>query len=87
MSGVTVALGTPNPRQREFLRCRKKYVAFGGVTYVAANAFADFDTITEVDFGDAMYELGRRSSSSCHRSSSPAASTRCTRSPTAPSPS
>ena len=26
MSGVTVALGTPNPRQREFLRCRKKYV-------------------------------------------------------------
>lgn len=30
MSGVTVALGTPNPRQREFLQCRKKYVAFGG---------------------------------------------------------
>lgn len=30
MSGVTMALGTPNPRQREFLRCRKKYVAFGG---------------------------------------------------------
>ena len=25
-----MALGTPNPRQREFLACEKKYVAFGG---------------------------------------------------------
>ena len=43
----------------------QKVVFTGGVTYMAANAFADFDTITEVDFGDAMYELGRRSFYSC----------------------
>ena len=43
----------------------KKVVFTGGVTYVAANAFADFDSITEVDFGDAMYELGTRSFYSC----------------------
>ena len=30
MRGDTMALGTPNPRQREFLACRRKYVAFGG---------------------------------------------------------
>ena len=43
----------------------QKVVFTGGVTYVAANAFADYDTITEVDFGDAMYELGKRSFYSC----------------------
>ena len=30
MKGAVMALGTPNPRQREFLACRKKYIAFGG---------------------------------------------------------
>ena len=30
MSGEIMVLGTPNPRQREFLACRKKYIAFGG---------------------------------------------------------
>ena len=30
MSGEVMVLGTPNPRQREFLACRKKYIAFGG---------------------------------------------------------
>ena len=43
----------------------QKVVFTGGVTYVASGAFADFDTITEVDFGDAMYELGKRSFYSC----------------------
>lgn len=43
----------------------QKVVFTGGVTYVAAGAFADYDTITEVDFGDAMYELGKRSFYSC----------------------
>ena len=43
----------------------QKVVFTGGVTYVASCAFADFDTITEVDFGDAMYELGKRSFYSC----------------------
>lgn len=43
-----------------------KKVAFtGGVTYVGAGAFADFDSITEVDFGEAMYELGARSFYGC----------------------
>lgn len=43
----------------------QKVVFTGGVTYVASGAFADYDTITEVDFGDAMYELGKRSFYSC----------------------
>ena len=43
----------------------QKVIFTGGVTYVASGAFADFDTITEVDFGDAMYELGKRSFYSC----------------------
>ena len=30
MKGAVLALGTPNPRQREFLACWKKYIAFGG---------------------------------------------------------
>ena len=43
----------------------QKVVFTGGVTYVASGAFEDYDTITEVDFGDAMYELGKRSFYSC----------------------
>lgn len=43
----------------------ERVIFSGGVTYVAANAFADYDTITDVDFGDAMYELGKRSFYSC----------------------
>ena len=43
----------------------QKVIFTGGVTYVASGAFADYDTITEVDFGDAMYELGKRSFYSC----------------------
>ena len=43
----------------------QKVIFTGGVTYVASGAFADYDTITEVDFGDAMYELGKRGFYSC----------------------
>lgn len=43
----------------------QKVVFTGGVTYVAAFAFSDCDAITEVDFGDAMYELGQGSFYSC----------------------
>ena len=37
----------------------------GNITYVAASAFEDCDKITKVDFGPAMYELGKRSFYSC----------------------
>lgn len=37
----------------------------GNITYVAASAFEDYDKITKVDFGPAMYELGVRSFYSC----------------------
>lgn len=30
MKETVLTLGTPNPRQREFLQCEKRYVAFGG---------------------------------------------------------
>ena len=30
MSEITLRIPCPNPRQAEFLRCRKKYIAFGG---------------------------------------------------------
>lgn len=37
----------------------------GNITYVAASAFEDYNSITQVDFGPAMYELGARSFYSC----------------------
>ncbi len=37
----------------------------GNITYVAAGAFEDYDQITEIDFGPAMYELGTRAFYSC----------------------
>ncbi len=27
---MEIYIGTPNERQKEFLRCEKKYIAFGG---------------------------------------------------------
>ena len=30
MTEKILTIGRPNPRQREFLACEKKYVAFGG---------------------------------------------------------
>lgn len=42
-----------------------KVVFTGGVTYVGAYAFKDYDALKSVDFGDAMYELGKQSFYSC----------------------
>lgn len=42
-----------------------KVVFSGGVTYVGAYAFKDYDSLKEVDFGDAMYELGKQAFYSC----------------------
>lgn len=37
----------------------------GGVAYVGAFAFKDYDNLKEIDFGKAMYELGKQSFYSC----------------------
>lgn len=37
----------------------------GGVTYVGAASFKDFDSLTSVSFGDAMYELGSEAFRDC----------------------
>lgn len=42
-----------------------KVVFTGGVTYVGAHAFQDYDALKTVEFGDAMYELGKQSFYSC----------------------
>ncbi len=42
-----------------------KVVFTGGVTYVGGYAFKDYDALKSVDFGDAMYELGKQSFYSC----------------------
>ena len=42
-----------------------KVVLAGGVTYVGAHAFEDYDKLEAVDFGDVIYELGKRSFYSC----------------------
>lgn len=43
----------------------QKVVLSGGVTTVGANAFRDYDAITEVDFGEALNMLGAGSFASC----------------------
>ena len=43
----------------------EKVVLSGGVTTVGANAFRDYDAITEVDFGEALNMLGAGSFASC----------------------
>ena len=37
----------------------------GGVTYVGANAFRDYDSLVAVDFGNAMHTIGERAFQSC----------------------
>ena len=37
----------------------------GGVTYIGAYAFKDYDGLKTVDFGDALYEIGPFAFSSC----------------------
>lgn len=43
----------------------KRLVFAGGVTYIGADAFSDFDALTEVDFGSALYEIGPRAFQGC----------------------
>lgn len=42
-----------------------KVVFAGGVAYVGANSFKDYDNLKEIDFGKDMYELGKQSFYSC----------------------
>jgi len=42
-----------------------KVVLTGGVTYLGAYSFKDYDAIQDVDFGDAIYELGKQAFYAC----------------------
>lgn len=42
-----------------------KVVFEGSVSYIGANAFRDYDSLKEVDFGDVMYEIGAGAFYSC----------------------
>lgn len=42
-----------------------RVVFTGGVTYVGAYAFKDYDSIVSVDFGSAMYEIGEEAFRDC----------------------
>lgn len=42
-----------------------KSVVLKGVTYIGANAFRNYDAITEVDFGSKLYEVGPNAFRSC----------------------
>ena len=37
----------------------------GGVTYIGAGAFRDYDAITAVDFGESMHTIGEKAFQSC----------------------
>lgn len=54
--------GTPWDAYKESIT---KVVFTGGVTYVGAYAFKDYDALKSVEFGDAMYELGKQSFYAC----------------------
>lgn len=43
----------------------REVVFTGGVTYIGAYAFRDYDALETVDFGDAMYEIGMEAFRSC----------------------
>ena len=43
----------------------KRIVFTGGVSYIGADAFSDFDALETVDFGDALYEIGPRAFKGC----------------------
>ena len=42
-------------------------VLTGGVTYIGEGAFADFDNLTEIDFGDSLEEIGKSAFFSCDK--------------------
>lgn len=43
----------------------KKVIISGGITYIGAYSFSDFDKLTEVEFGKDVYEIGERAFFSC----------------------
>ena len=43
----------------------EKVIISGGITYVGANAFRDYDQLKEVEFGSAVYEIGEYAFFSC----------------------
>lgn len=52
----------PWAEHREEIR---EVVLTGGVTYIGARAFRDYDALEKVDFGDALYEIGAEAFLSC----------------------
>ena len=54
--------GAPWAEHRDEIR---EVVLTGGVTYVGARAFRDYDALEKVDFGDALYEIGAEAFLSC----------------------
>lgn len=43
----------------------KKVIISGGITYIGAYSFSDYDKLTEVEFGKDVYEIGERAFFSC----------------------
>ena len=43
----------------------QKVVISGGITYIGAYSFCDYDKLTEVEFGKDVYEIGERAFFSC----------------------
>lgn len=43
----------------------KKVIISGGITYIGAYSFNDYDALTEVEFGGDVYEIGERAFFSC----------------------
>ncbi len=42
-----------------------RVIISGGITYIGAYSFNDYDKLTEVEFGDDVYEIGERAFFSC----------------------
>lgn len=43
----------------------KKVIISGGITYIGAYSFCDYDKLKNVEFGDEVYEIGQRAFFSC----------------------
>ena len=54
--------GAPWAEHRDEIR---KVIISGGITYIGAYSFSDFDKLTDVEFGKDVYEIGERAFFSC----------------------
>ncbi len=54
--------GTPWEAHKDDI---KKVIISGGITYIGAYSFSDYDHLTEVEFGKDVYEIGERAFFSC----------------------